>query len=117
MPMISKALIAASLKPIMLSLLSGGEAYGYEIIQRIGDLSDGKLQWTAGTLYPVLHRMEAEHLVEPVWRASESGPRRKYYRLTPRGRKALETEKRQWLDVHAVLLKLWGPEFSPAVSG
>jgi PadR family transcriptional regulator, regulatory protein PadR len=115
--MISKALIAASLKPIMLSLLSSGEAYGYEIIQRIGDLSDGKLQWTAGTLYPVLHRMEAEGLVEPVWRASESGPRRKYYRLTPRGRKALETEKRQWLDVHAVLLKLWGPEFSPAVSG
>ncbi len=108
--MISKALVAASLKPIMLSLLARGEAYGYEIIQRIEELSDGKLQWTAGTLYPVLHRLETEHLVEAVWRESESGPRRKYYRLTPKGQKALDAEKRQWLDVHAVLLKLWAPE-------
>ena len=110
--MISKALVAASLKPIMLSLLARGEAYGYEIIQRIEALSDGKLQWTAGTLYPVLHRLETEHLVEAVWRESESGPRRKYYRLTPKGQKALDAEKRQWLDVHAVLLKLWAPEMA-----
>ena len=56
--MIPKALVAASLKPIILSLLAHGEAYGYQIIQRIETLSGGKLQWTAGTMYPVLHRLE-----------------------------------------------------------
>ena len=112
--MFSKALIAATLKPIMLSILFRGEAYGYEIIQRIQDLSDGKVQWTAGTLYPVLHRLEAEGLVETTWRASDEGPRRKYYRLTLHGRSAFEAERRQWLDMHALLVKLWGPTPEPA---
>ena len=112
--MISKPLIAASLTPIILSLLAHGEAYGYQILQRIEQLSDGKVLWTAGTIYPVLHRLETGNLIESSWRPSESGPRRKYYRLTARGQHALETEKRQWLDVHALLLKLWGPELSPA---
>jgi PadR family transcriptional regulator PadR len=110
--MFSKALVAASLKPLLLSVLSHGEAYGYAIIQHIYDLSDGKVQWTAGTLYPVLHRLEAAGLVETFWRPSESGPRRKYYRLTDQGARALETEKRQWLDLHALLMKLWGPELA-----
>ena len=110
--MTPKALVAASLQPIILSLLAHGEAYGYEIIQRIDMLSDGKLQWTAGTMYPVLHRLETKGLIEARWRPSEAGPRRKYYRLTSKGSRALEVEKRQWLDVHGVLLKLWGPELS-----
>lgn len=110
--MIGKALVAASLKPLMLSVLSHGEAYGYEIIAHIEHLSGGKLSWTAGTLYPVLHRLESEGLVESFWRPSESGPRRKYYRLTRKGEQALASEKDQWMDVHALLLKLWSPDFS-----
>lgn len=114
--MFSKALIAATLRPIMLAILARGEAYGYEIIQKIHDLSGGKVQWTAGTLYPVLHRLEAEDLVETTWAASEEGPRRKYYRLTPRGHRVLEAEKRQWLDMHALLAQLWGASPELAVS-
>ena len=110
--MIPKALVAASLKPIILSLLAHGDAYGYQIIQRIERLSDGKLQWAAGTMYPVLHRLETKGLIEAFWRPPESGPRRKYYRLTDKGHGALEVEKSQWLDVHALLLKLWGPELA-----
>lgn len=110
--MISKALVAASLQPIMLSLLVHGEAYGYEILQRIDDLSGGSLKWTAGTIYPVLHRLETKGLISAQWRPSQAGPRRKYYHLTDKGRRILEVEKRQWLDVHALLVKLWGPELS-----
>ena len=114
--MFSKALIAATLKPIMLSILARGQAYGYDIIQQIHDLSDGKVQWTAGTLYPVLHRLEAEGLVVSTWGESEEGPRRKYYRLTPQGTRVLEHERKQWLDMHALLVKLWSPglTLSPA---
>ena len=113
--MIPKVLVAASLRPLMLSILNQGESYGYAIIQRIHHLSEGQLTWTDGTLYPVLHRLEAEGLIASHWRASAVGRRRKYYRLTPAGQHALETERRHWLNVHAMLLTLWGP--SPQLAG
>ncbi len=112
--MISKALVAASLKPFVLSILAEGESYGYEIIQRVQHLTRGEIQWTTGTLYPLLHSLENAGLLEAVWREAESGPNRKYYRLTPKGRRALEVEKGQWLSVHAALLQLWEP--SPGLS-
>ncbi len=114
--MVSRALVAASLKPFILSILAEGESYGYEIIQRVHDLTDGHLQWTTGTLYPLLHSLENQGKLEAVWRDAESGPRRKYYRLTPKGEKALAAEKLQWLRVHEALLDLWGPTPSPTPS-
>ena len=106
--MLPKVLVAASVKPIMLSILARGESYGYDIVQQIHDLSDGRIQWSDGTLYPVLHRLEAKGLVTSTWRVSAEGRKRKYYRLTDLGHRALEVEKRNWLDVHAVLAQLWG---------
>lgn len=112
--MISKALVSASFKPLILSVLDEGADYGYQIIQRIDQLSGGRLQWTTGTLYPTLHALENEGLVASQWREVENAPRRKYYRLTPAGREALESEKRQWLDVHEMLARLWGLPPQPA---
>lgn len=107
--MITKELVGAATKPIMLSILEQGESYGYAIIQRIHDLSGGALELSDGTLYPVLHRMEDEGLIESTWRSAD-GRRRKYYTMTPRGREALAAEKRQWLRVDAILAELWGLE-------
>jgi PadR family transcriptional regulator PadR len=107
--MISKALVAASTKPIILSILLGGENYGYQIIQKAKAISGGALEWSDGMLYPVLHRMEKEGLVTSQWKISEEGRYRKYYSLTGLGRKELETERRQWLSVHSALAKLWKP--------
>ncbi len=112
--MLPKVLVAASVRPIMLSVLAEGETYGYAIMQRIHDLSDGSIQWSDGTLYPVLHRLEADRLIKASWRTSESGRKRKYYALTGAGEKALEVEKRQWLDVHGVLATLWGLDIQTA---
>ena len=111
--MITKALAGAAAKPLILSILSSGEAYGYQLIQRIEALSGGALLWNDGTLYPVLHRLEDQELVTSTWRTSEVGRRRKYYQLTERGRQTLEAEKRQWLSVDAVLAQLWGLEPRP----
>lgn len=110
--MIQKALVTASLKPVLLSLLSHGESYGYDIIQRLETLSGGQFQVAAGTVYPVLHKLESEGLIASSWESSDSGPRRKYYALMPAGETALEREKRQWMRVHGLLLKLWGPQLS-----
>ena len=107
--MMSKALVAASTKPMILSILRGGENYGYQIIQRVKELSGGKLEWADGMLYPVLHRLEKDGFVSTSWKISDEGRRRKYYKITDLGRKELEKEMKQWLGVHELLTKLWGP--------
>jgi len=105
--MISKNLIAASTKPIILSLLYRGESYGYQILQRIRRVAGGKLAWSSAMLYPVLHRLEKDGLILSKWKLSEEGRMRKYYRLTSLGRKELAVEREQWLSVHDALKDLW----------
>ncbi len=107
--MVSKALIAASTKPIILSILLSGENYGYQIIQRVKRISGGTLKWSDGMLYPVLHRLEKDGFILSQWKRSVEGRYRKYYSLTDLGREELEAEKRQWLSVHSALTKLWKP--------
>lgn len=107
--MIEKALVAASTKPIILSILLGGEDYGYEIIQKAKDISGGSLEWSDKMLYPVLHRMEKEGLLVSQWKMSDGGRLRRYYRITEEGRSALDFERRQWQSVTEALAKLWKP--------
>lgn len=107
--MISRELKAASSKPMILSILSHGESYGYQIIKNIEDLSGGKWEWSEAMLYPVLHRMDADGLIESNWKVMENGRKRKYYSLTKKGKKVLNTEKKQWLSVDKVLKQLWSP--------
>ena len=107
--MISKELIAAATKPIVLAILSQGESYGYALIQRVKELSQNEIQWSEGMLYPFLHWMEEEGLIESEWKAADSGRSRKYYRISSQGRKELQSEKAQWLTVHNALLNLWNP--------
>ncbi len=113
--MISKELVGASARPILLSILVRGESYGYAIMQHVHDLSGGEVEWKDGTLYPVLHRLEDEELIISSWRISEVGRRRKYYGITPKGQEALTAEKRQWLRVDAILAQLWGLEPHPTM--
>ena len=107
--MISKALVAASAKPIILALLMSGENYGYQILKRVSQVSGGKLDWSEALLYPVLHRLEKDSLVSSQWKISEGNRLRKYYRLTAAGRKELLAEKEHWLSVHRALQCLWEP--------
>ncbi len=93
---IDKDLVAASATPLVLAILSEGESYGYAIIKRVAELSGGELQWTDGMLYPLLHRLERNGLVEAFWGKSETGRQRKYYRMTPAGKGHLDRQRRQW---------------------
>ena len=104
---ISKQLVAASTVPLVLSVLAEGDSYGYALIQRVRALSGGAIQWTEGMLYPVLHWMEEQKMVESEWRSGDTGRRRKYYRLRPDGRRALVTERERWQTVNSTLMKLW----------
>jgi len=100
---IGKDLVAASATPIVLAILSEGESYGYAIIKRVDELSGGELKWTDGMLYPVLHRLDRNGLVKASWGRSESGRRRKYYRITDQGSEELANQQRQWKVVSETL--------------
>ena len=105
----SRELIAATTRPLLLGILAEGENYGYALIQRVKELSRGNLEWTEGMLYPVLHRLEDEGLIEAEWKDADTGRKRKYYRLTRPGKKAANFERKQWLSVHETLDALWNP--------
>jgi len=105
--MISKDLVAASARPLILSLLAEGESYGYELTRKVRELSQGSLEWSDGMLYPVLHRLEREELVVSERKQSDTGRERNYYRLSSDGRRSLRAERQQWLTVHNTLCKLW----------
>src|SRR5688572_23062524 len=107
---LEKELVAASSVPLVLSVLTEGESYGYAIIQRVRELSGGKIEWTDGMLYPVLHWLEDQALVSSRWGESESGRKRKYYSLKSEGRRALRQQKEQWKLVDSVMNQLWRPQ-------
>jgi DNA-binding PadR family transcriptional regulator len=104
--MISRALTAASTKPIILAILKRGENYGYQIIQSVREISEGDLDWSEPMLYPVLKRLEREGFVKSQWKNTERGRFRRYYRLTAKGHEELEREKVQWFKVHTAFNKM-----------
>jgi PadR family transcriptional regulator PadR len=107
--MVSKALVAASTKPLVLAILRRGENYGYRIIQLIRELSGGKLEWSEPMLYPLLKRMEADGLIRSEWKVTDSGRLRRYFRLTEKGRREQEQDSAEWSLINEVYGKVLEP--------
>ncbi|CAM5778811.1 PadR family transcriptional regulator [Cellulomonas persica] len=104
---IDKDLVAASATPLVLGILADGDLHGYAILKRVDELSGGRMQWTDGMLYPLLHRLERNGLVRATWGLSEAGRRRKHYALTPAGQEALAQRRAQWEVVSDALHQVW----------
>lgn len=104
---INKDLTAASSTPIVLAILAEEDSYGYAILQRVRELSEGRMEWTDGMLYPVLHRLERLGYIRARWEVAENGRRRKYYGITSDGRAQLAEERKQWQAVDATLRGIW----------
>jgi PadR family transcriptional regulator, regulatory protein PadR len=81
-------LLRGSWDLMILSVLAGGKKYGYLIQKELRDVSQGRAELQAGTLYPILHRLEQEKLIRSFW-DDESGRKRKWYQLTAAGQKRL----------------------------
>ena len=93
---IDKGFMAGSGTMLVLSLLESGDMYGYQMIEELARRSNDLFQMKEGTLYPILHGLEAEGLVSVRQKKSEEGRTRKYYRITRKGRKALDARKEEW---------------------
>lgn len=81
---------------LALSLLAGEDMYGYQMIVELARRSNHTFDMKEGTLYPVLHGLEQEGLVEAYRKEAPTGRERKYYRLTRKGRGALGEERKAW---------------------
>jgi len=114
---IDKDLVAASATPLVLGILAEGESYGYAILKRVNELSGGRIQWTDGMLYPLLHRLERAGYVVASWHIAENGRRRKHYTLTDAGTEMLVERAAQWSVVAATLEKVWQSALPPAAEG
>ena len=108
-----KSLLAGSTTLLVLSLLSTGDKYGYEMIAELDARSDHIFALKEGTLYPILHSLEKEGAVKSYTREADTGRTRKYYRITKKGLRALEERKKEWTAfseaVNAVLARTSPP--------
>jgi len=103
---IERELRRGSLELIVLHLLAPGEAYGYVIVSKLTAETNGALEVTDGTLYPVLYRLERAGFVAVRWETPERGVPRKYYTLTGSGREELQRLTEEWTTFARAMAKL-----------
>jgi len=89
-------LVQGTLDMLILKILALEAMHGYGIAQRIEQISQGVFSVNPGSLFPAFRRLEREGWIKPVWKSTESGRQAKFYALTARGRKQLESETETW---------------------
>src|SRR3954468_24122053 len=92
-------LLKGTLALLILSLLSRKSMYGYEIAATVHQDTDGAFTWREGSLYPSLHKMAADGLIVGGWEKKDTGRKRRYYRLTDKGREALVEKVQSWAEL------------------
>jgi PadR family transcriptional regulator PadR len=97
-----------SAEMIVLALLDGRPRHGYELAKLIETQSENKLQFHVASLYPLLYRLERKKLVQGKWVEKAGERRRRFYKLTPAGRRALADERRTWREFVYALNRLTG---------
>ena len=90
-------LLRGSLDLMILSVLAGGKRYGYLIQKLVRETSGSRVDLQAGTMYPILHRLEEEKLIRSSWDDS-TGRKRKWYELTAAGKRRLTAQAAEWTD-------------------
>jgi DNA-binding PadR family transcriptional regulator len=108
---VSQELIKGTVVPVVLALLEDRARKGYEMVQAVNARTNGALVWSEGTLYPVLHKLEADGFVAAEWRdatAKEGGRPRRYYTLTRAGRRELKRRSAEWRTFATAMGEFFG---------
>jgi PadR family transcriptional regulator, regulatory protein PadR len=109
-PMFDRELKKGSADLLILSLLEVRARHGYEINKTIEERSGGTLSFNVASLYPLLYRLEKRGLIAGRWVEKAGQRRRRYYRLTPAGKKILKSHRSAWLDFVAAINRIAGLE-------
>ncbi len=107
MQRISKDLVGASVSTVILSVLNQGDSYGYEMIQKVKEFTNGEVEWHEVGIYPVLKKLENEGMIRSYWKMLEGERPRKYYTIQEPGKQQLEDNKYEWSLVEKLYKKLW----------
>ena len=99
--------LKGTLPTLILEVLANEPGHGYRTAQKIKHSSEGLLDFKEGTLYPALHKLENEGSVES-YEGVENGRTRRYYRITPAGRKTLKTDRAEWKQVSRAVSMMLG---------
>ena len=91
-----RELLKGSTETLLLALLSGQPMYGYQIVKEMEQRSSGYFCFKEGTLYPALHRLEREGLIEGQWNETASNQLRRYYHISQKGTAELHDREQEW---------------------
>lgn len=103
---ISKSLMGATSMLMILSVLRQKDSYGYEIGKIILKASDGRIDWQAGSLYPMLKKMEKQGFIKSEWIVEDNSRARKYYTIQDKGLEKIDELREEWQFLCAILDKL-----------
>lgn len=109
-PRVAASSLYGTLGLLILATLDEGARHGLAVARRIHEQSDDELLVEEGALYPALHRLEADGLIEAEWGRSENNRRARIYTLTGKGRKALRSERERWQQHVAAVARTLGLE-------
>lgn len=108
----TRDLLRGSLDVMILAELAGGPRYGYQILTSLRERSGGRIDLRAGTLYPILHRLERDGCVRTWWEGA-GGRDRKWYELTVKGLARRDADSREWMDYARCVATILRGVFSP----
>lgn len=103
---VSGDLVPGTLDMLILKALARGAMHGYGVAEWIGSVSSNVLQVEEGALYPALHRLELQGLLQAEWGTSSNNRRAKFYQLTTAGRKHLSTESKRWSRLSSAIAQV-----------
>ena len=109
MKRLRKQTLDGNVETLLLGILQSGPNYGYAIVEELNEKGAGLLRLGEGTIYPVLYRLEEKGLILAKWRKAESGRDRKYYRLSAKGRRALEKNRGELQSLTEIMETILGP--------
>ena len=107
---LAKKTLDGNIQTLLLAVLSDAPSYGYAIVQELNRRGEGLLKMGEGTVYPVLYRMEERGLVEAYWEKGSNGRRRKYYRNTAAGKRALAVDQQQWQGLVTLMERVFSSD-------
>src|SRR5215216_3328973 len=100
-------MMTGQLDSLVLAVLEQGPRHGYGVIEQLRERSDGVFDYPEGTIYPALHRLEREGMLDSAWSA-ETGRKRRVYRLTRKGRTELRRERKEWRLLARAIARVLG---------
>ena len=103
---VNKELLKGSTVILVLSLLDHEPMYGYQMIKEIEKKSSGVFNFKEGTLYPILHSLEADDMIESYWWGKEGSRQRKYYQITNKGKQGLKEKQQEWVTFRSAVDKI-----------